>query len=84
MARHDPNNEEDTMSQTARTLTFLWKDINSGAAGCPALYRTNGGYVVQGVQLTEDERAQLRQLADGEDAVFVPANVLDRLTGSDV
>lgn len=72
------------MPQTVKTLTFLWKDINSGAAGCPALYRTNGGYVVQGVQLTEGERAQLRQLADGEDAVFVPANVLDRLTGSDV
>lgn len=68
----------------AKTLTFLWKDIDSGAAGCPALYRTDGGYVVQGIQLTESERAQLRQLADGEDAVFVPANVLDRLTGSDV
>ena len=68
----------------AKTLTFLWKDIDSGAAGCPALYRTDGGYVVQGIQLTESERAQLRQLADGEDAVFVPANVLDRLKGSDV
>lgn len=72
------------MSKTARTLTFLWKDAASGAAGCPALYRTDGGYVVQGVQLTQDERVQLRQLADNEDAVFVPSNVLDRLTGADV
>ncbi|GIG62280.1 hypothetical protein Lfu02_66520 [Longispora fulva] len=62
-----------------RDLEFLWKDTNSGGGGCPALYATEGGYVVQGVKLTDAERAQLRQLADGEDGVFVPANVLDRL-----
>lgn len=60
-------------------LEYLWKDNNSGMNGCPALYRTDGGYVVQGLQLDDATRAQLRQLADGEDAVFVPANVLDRL-----
>lgn len=60
-------------------LVFLWKDVFSGGGGCPALYKTEGGYVVQGVKLDEATRAQLRQLADGEDAVFVPANVLDRL-----
>ncbi|MFY1686570.1 lipid A biosynthesis lauroyl acyltransferase [Plantactinospora sp. WMMB782] len=60
-------------------LKFLWKDANSGAGGCPALYATDGGYVVQGVQLDADTRAALRDLADNEDAVFVPANVLDRL-----
>lgn len=60
-------------------LEFLWKDILSGGSGCPALYRTNGGYIVQGVKLDDETRAQLRQLADNEDGVFVPANVLDRL-----
>lgn len=62
-----------------RDLTFMWKDRNSGGGGCPALYATDGGYVVQGVKLDDATRATLRQLADDEDAVFVPANVLDRL-----
>lgn len=62
-----------------RKLTFMWKDTNSGGGGCPAIYSTEGGYVVQGIQLTDDERAQFRQLADNEDGVYVPANVLDRL-----
>ncbi|MEQ4205774.1 hypothetical protein [Actinopolymorpha sp. B9G3] len=60
-------------------LEFLWKTGNSGTGGCPALYRTEGGYVVQGVKLGEGARGQLRQLAEDEDAVFVPADVLDRL-----
>jgi hypothetical protein len=60
-------------------IEFLWKDRGSGGGGCPALYRAPGGYVVQGVKLDAATRALLRQLADTEDAVFVPANVLDRL-----
>jgi hypothetical protein len=60
-------------------LEFMWKDPNSGGGDCPALYRAEGGYVVQGVKLDDETRAQLRQLADDEDAVFVPAAVLDRL-----
>lgn len=60
-------------------ITFLWKDTASGGGGCPALYETEGGYVVQGKALDAKTRAQLRQLAGDEDAVFVPANVLDRL-----
>jgi len=66
-----------------RDLKFLWKDIKSGGGGCPALYKTEGGYVVQGVKLDDETRALLRQLAEGEDAVFVPANVLDRLAERD-
>jgi hypothetical protein len=62
-----------------RTLTFLWKDQASVGGDCPALYAADGGYVVQGIKLTDDERAQVRNLADNEDVVFVPANVLDRL-----
>ncbi|MDQ1289377.1 MAG: hypothetical protein QG622_2943 [Actinomycetota bacterium] len=62
-------------------LEFLWKDLNSGGGGCPALYRTEGGYIVQGKRLDSGERAQLRDLAGDEEGVYVPANVLDRLTG---
>ncbi|MGH3655898.1 MAG: lipid A biosynthesis lauroyl acyltransferase [Micromonosporaceae bacterium] len=60
-------------------LEWLWKDTGSGKNGCPALYRAGGGYVVQGKALDADTRAQLRQVGADEDAVFVPANVLDRL-----
>jgi hypothetical protein len=62
-----------------RNLEFLWKDGGSNVTGCPALYRTDGGYVVQGIKLDDETRANLRQLADNEDGVFVPANILDRL-----
>jgi hypothetical protein len=60
-------------------IKFLWKDTGSGGGGCPAIYRAPGGYVVQGKLLDEETRAQLRQLATNEDAIYVPANVLDRL-----
>jgi hypothetical protein len=57
----------------------MWKDADSAQGDCPAIYEAPGGYVVQGVALDAETRAQLRNLADSEDAVFVPANVLDRL-----
>ncbi|CAM3497637.1 lipid A biosynthesis lauroyl acyltransferase [Stackebrandtia soli] len=60
-------------------LVFLWKTGGSGNDGCPALYKVEGGYVVQGIKLDNDTRARLRQLADDEDGVFVPSDVLDRL-----
>lgn len=60
-------------------LTYLWKDPQSGNNHCPALYATDGGYVVQGSKLDDTARVQLRQLADNEDAVYVPAAVLDLL-----
>lgn len=60
-------------------IEFMWKDVGSGGGGCPAIYKAPGGYVVQGVKLDDETRAQLRQLADNEDGVFVPSNVLDRL-----
>lgn len=63
-------------------IEFMWKDGDSGGGGCPALYSVReapGGYVVQGKKINDATRAVLRQLADDEDAVFVPANVLDRL-----
>jgi hypothetical protein len=60
-------------------IKFMWKDASSNVGGCPALYKAPGGYVVQGVTLDAETRAQLRQLADGEDAVWVPANVIERI-----
>jgi len=60
-------------------IEFLWKTVLSGAGGCPALYRAPGGYIVQGVKIDAATRAVLRDLAAGEDAVFVPADVLERL-----
>ena len=63
-------------------IRFMWKDGNSGGGGCPALYEAPNGYVLQGKTLDPETRAQLRQLADDEDAVFVPANVIDRLRGN--
>jgi hypothetical protein len=66
-------------------LQYLWKTDGSQVENCPALYRvTSGdqeGYVVQGKHLDEATRAQLRQLGDDETAVFVPADVLDKLRG---
>lgn len=60
-------------------LEFLWKTGESNINNCPALYRTGDGYVVQGKTLDASTRAQLRQLGADEDAIFVPADVLDRL-----
>jgi len=69
------------------SLEFLWKDIASGGNGCPALIKTPGGYYVQGRTVSGDERAAVQAVADqnhsglaeGEEVIFVPANVLDRL-----
>jgi hypothetical protein len=60
---------------------FIMKDPNSNAGACPALYLTRvaGGYIVQGKALDDGTRARLRDLADDEDAVFVPAALLDGL-----
>jgi hypothetical protein len=62
-------------------IKFMWKDEGSNTGNCPAIYEAPGGYVVQGVALDDETRAQLRDLGDSETAVFVPANVLDRLRG---
>ena len=60
-------------------IEFLWKDSGSAQGQCSAIYQAPNGYVVQGTKLDPETRAQLRDLAEHEDAVFVPANVLDRL-----
>ncbi len=66
-----------------RNLKFLHKTSGSGDQGCPAAYEVEGGYVIQGVTLTDPgEIAQVRQLADDETAVFVPADVINRIVGA--
>ncbi len=62
-------------------IEFMWKTDGSAVENCPALYRAPGGYVVQGKTLDAETRAALRQLGGDEDAVFVPADVIDRIKG---
>jgi hypothetical protein len=58
-------------------LTFIRKTRESTTGNCPAIYqREDGRYVIQGWRITNDERAQLRDLADNEDAIVVPADVI--------
>jgi hypothetical protein len=57
----------------------MWKDTGSNVGNCPAMYETDGGYVVQGKVLDGVTLAQCRDLGGDETAVFVPANVIDRI-----
>jgi hypothetical protein len=58
-------------------LEFIRKWKDSGTGNCPSLYRLdNGNYVVQGWLLDNATRANLRDLADNETAVEVPADVI--------
>jgi hypothetical protein len=73
-----------------RDLEFMWKDGNSGNGDCPALYKVEGGHIVVGKLLDADDLAQVRNVGEAnnsgigtdETAVFLPANVLDRLRES--
>lgn len=60
-------------------IKFMWKDGQSNVGNCPAMYAAPGGYVIQGKSIDPETRAQLRDLGGDEDAVFVPANVIDRI-----
>lgn len=60
-------------------IKFMWKTGDSGGGQCPALYEAPGGYVTQGTKLDGETRAQLRDLAPTEDAVYIPHDVIDRL-----
>lgn len=59
-------------------LTYLGKTGTSDVENCPALYATDRGtFVVQGKRVTDPEAiADLRNLADDEFYVEVPADVL--------
>jgi hypothetical protein len=60
-------------------IEFMWKDEVSNVGNCPAMYKAKGGYVIQGKTLGEGTLAQLRDLGGDETAVFVPANVIERI-----
>lgn len=60
-------------------LDFMWKTNGSNTGNCPALYKVDGGYVVQGKTLGDGTVAKLRDLGGDEGAVFVPDDVLDGL-----
>ncbi len=65
-------------------IKFLWKDGDSRTGGCPGLHIVEEGpegYVVVGKNTSPSVRAQISEIGDDETAVFVPANVLDRLRG---
>ena len=61
----------------------LWKDASSITGDCPALYAVvdgEPGYVVQGKIVGPEVLGQLSEFdTASESAVWVPANVLDRL-----
>ena len=58
-------------------LSFIRKTGSSVNGSCPAIYSTDDGrYVIQGKLLSDDARAQLRDLGGDETAVVVPADVI--------
>jgi hypothetical protein len=59
-------------------IKFMWKTNGSYTGNCPAQYEAPGGYVIQGKRIDDETRAQLRDLGADEDAVFVPADVINR------
>lgn len=64
-------------------ITFQMKTEGSNVGNCPARYiAAEGGYVIQGKKLDGPTRAQLRDLGFDEDAVWVPADVVESATGS--
>ncbi len=58
-------------------LEFIRKTDASVNGNCPAIYKAdNGNYVIQGWLVNDDVRAQLRDLADNEHAIEIPADVI--------
>lgn len=58
-------------------LKFIRKTNASTGGNCPAIYEAaNGNYVIQGWRIDADTRAHLRNLADSEDAVEIPRDVI--------
>jgi hypothetical protein len=75
----NPAHEKESSKVEIEQIRFMWKDQGSNIGDCPALYEVPGGYVVQGKALSDQTTGRLRDLGSDETAVFVPANVLDRL-----
>jgi hypothetical protein len=68
-------------------LKFLWKTPGSGNGDCPSLFKTDGGYIAVGKLLNSEDLAEVHAVGRAnnsgigadETAVFIPADVLDRL-----
>lgn len=64
-------------------IEFLWKDEASNTGNCPSLSRAEregrDGYVVNGIPVTGGTYAKIPQTGPGETAVWVPANVIERI-----
>lgn len=65
-------------------IKFLWKDAASNVGNCASLSRVNKGtepgYAVNGEPISEEMRRTIPHAAElGEAAVWVPANVIDRI-----
>lgn len=63
-------------------IQFLWKADGSGVGNCPSLSRVvgaPGGYVAVGKKIDAATRAQISEVGDDEIAVWLPADVIDRI-----
>lgn len=70
-------------------IHFMWKTGDSGNGDCPSLMQVDGGYITVGKTLDPDTLAQIHAVGRAnnsgigadETAVFLPADVIDRLRG---
>ncbi len=70
-------------------IKFLWKTGDSGNGDCPSIIEVDGGYVLVGKKLDAPTTAQIVEVGlannsgvgTDETAVFLPADVIDRLRG---
>jgi hypothetical protein len=58
-------------------LEMLYKDPASGGSGCPSVYLADSGeFVVQGLDIDGNTRANLANVLPGENAVRISADIL--------
>lgn len=70
-------------------IEFMWKTDTSGNGDCESILAVDGGYVLVGKVLDDATRAQIHGvgrannsgIGSDETAVFVSADVIDRLRG---
>lgn len=77
------NGPGDERSPAVKFIKFLWKDDQSNVGNCPSISigRAKGrdGYIINGLPVDEETRSGIPHAGKGEAAVFVPANVIDRI-----